>query len=51
LIFNFWVRSSEIETESGFLKTLLQGLTFIKLPFPTLEYNSKGQWKYYWMYF
>lgn len=42
---------TKIETESGFLKTLLQGLTFIKLPFPTLEYNSKGRWKYYWMYF
>jgi hypothetical protein len=43
-----WTR---IKTNSRFLKSLFKGLTFVKLPFPTLEYNSKGQFKGYWIYF
>ncbi|MBS4029476.1 MAG: DUF2279 domain-containing protein [Ignavibacteriales bacterium] len=43
-----WTR---IKTNSRFLKVLLKGMTFIKLPFPTLEYNSKGQFKGYWIYY
>jgi hypothetical protein len=43
-----WTR---IKTNSGFLKVLFKGMTFIKLPFPTLEYNSKGQFKGYWIYY
>ena len=43
-----WVK---IKTNSGFLKVVLKGLTFIKLPFPALEYNSKGKFRGYWMYF
>lgn len=42
---------SKIETNSGFLKILLQGMAFVKLPFPAVEYNSKGQFKGYWFYF
>lgn len=42
-----WTR---IKTNSKFLKVLFKGMTFIKLPFPTLEYNSKGQFKGYWIY-
>jgi uncharacterized protein YfiM (DUF2279 family) len=41
----------KIKTDSGFLKILLHGMTFIKLPFPAVEYNSKGQFKGYWLYF
>lgn len=43
-----WTR---IKTNSRFLKVLFKGMTFIKLPFPTLEYNSKGQFKGYWIYY
>jgi uncharacterized protein YfiM (DUF2279 family) len=43
-----WTR---IKTNSKFLKILLQAMTFIKLPFPALEYNSKGQFKWYWLYY
>lgn len=43
-----WTR---IPTSSRFLKTLFKGMTFIKLPFVTLEYNSKGQFKGYWVYY
>jgi hypothetical protein len=42
---------TKIKTRSKFLKVILQGMTFIKLPFPTLEYNSKGNFKPYWLYF
>jgi hypothetical protein len=43
-----WTR---IKCKSKFLKILLKGLTFVKLPFPTLEYNSKGKFKGYYLYY
>lgn len=43
-----WTR---IETNSKFLQLLFKGMTFIKMPFATLEYNSKGKFKGYWMYY
>lgn len=43
-----WAR---IKTKSKFLKLVLEGMNFIKLPFPTLEYNSKSEFKGYWIYF
>jgi len=43
-----WTR---IKTDSKFLQQLFKGMTFVKLPFPTLEYNSKGQFKGYWIYY
>ena len=42
---------TKIETDSKFLKTVLQGLTFLKLPFPALEYNSMGEFKLYLIYY
>lgn len=42
---------TKIPTNSKILKSLFQGLTFVKIPFPTLEYNSKGKLKGYWIYF
>ena len=42
---------TKIETNSGVLRTLLKGLTFIKLPFPAIEYNPNGQFKGHWLYF
>lgn len=40
-----------VEAESPLARGLLKGLTFAKLPFPAIEYNSMGQWKAYWLYF
>ncbi len=41
----------EIKTRSKFLKKVLNTMVFIKLPFPAVEFNSKGQLKGYWLYF
>ena len=43
-----WTR---IRTRSNFLKMVLQAMTFIKLPFPALEYNTKGKFICYWLYY
>lgn len=43
-----WTR---IKTRSKFLKTVLKGMTFIKLPFPAVEFSSEGKWKGYFMYY
>lgn len=43
-----WTR---IKTNSKFLHLLFKGMTFVKLPFPTLEYNTKGQFNGYWIYY
>ncbi len=40
-----------IKTRSGFVNALCKMLVFVKLPFPALEYNSKGELKGYWIYF
>jgi len=42
---------TKIKTESRFLKIVLQALTFVKLPFPAIEYNSMGKFKGYWLYY
>lgn len=42
---------TKIKTESKFLNLLLKGLTFVKVPFPAVEYNSKGKFKAYYIYF
>ena len=42
---------TKIKTKSKFLTVLFKGMTFVKLPFPALEYNSKGEFKGYWMYY
>lgn len=43
-----WTR---IHTESRFLRILFKGMSFVKMPFPTLEYNSKGRFRGYWIYY
>lgn len=40
-----------IKTRSNFLKVVFKGMSFIKLPFPTIEYNSKGRFKGYWIFY
>jgi hypothetical protein len=43
-----WTR---INANSKFLRFLFKGLSFVKLPFPTLEYNSKDKFVFHWLYF
>lgn len=50
-LFSMDIDWPKIKTNSKFLKVLFKGMTFIKLPFPALEYNSKGQFKGYWIYY
>jgi len=42
---------TKIKTDSRLLNTILKGMFFIKLPFPALEVNSKGQVKGHWLYY
>lgn len=41
----------KIKTSNRFLKILFKGMVFIKLPFPTVEVNSKGELKGHWLYY
>jgi hypothetical protein len=43
-----WTR---IPTKSKFLQFLFKGMNIIKIPFPALEYNTKGEFKGHWLYF
>lgn len=42
---------TRIKTNSHFLKTVFDVLNVIKIPFPTLELNSKGVSKFHFFYF
>jgi len=42
---------SKIKTRSHFLKFLLNGLNFIKFPFPTIEYNNENGFVFHYLYF
>jgi hypothetical protein len=42
---------TKIKTDSPILNVILKGLTFIKLPFPTIEYNSLGNFQYHWLHY
>jgi len=42
---------TKIKTKSKFLKNLFSTLSFIKIPAPTLEINSKGTVKFHYLYF
>jgi hypothetical protein len=42
---------TKIKTNSGFLKFTFKLLSFIKLPFPTLEYNNQDGVVWHWFYF
>jgi len=43
-----WTR---IDTDSRLLKTMFTGLTFLKLPLPALELDSRGRWRGHWLYY
>jgi len=42
---------SMIRTKSKFVKLLLLAVNAIKIPFPALEYNTKGQFRFHYLYF
>ena len=42
---------TKIKTRSHFLKFILNGLNFIKIPFPTLEYNNQKGFVFHGLYF
>ncbi len=42
---------SRIKTRSHFLKFILNGLNFVKIPFPTLEYNNQQGFVFHPLYF
>lgn len=42
---------TKIKTKSRFLKTLFSTISFIKIPAPAIEYNSKGNFNFHWLYF
>lgn len=42
---------TKIKTHSKFMKVILTGMTFIKLPFPTFEISSEGKLKGYLLYY
>jgi hypothetical protein len=50
-LFSLDIDWTRIKTDSKFLQLLFKAITFVKLPFPTIEYNSKGQLKGYWIYY
>ncbi|PKL84229.1 MAG: DUF2279 domain-containing protein [Ignavibacteriae bacterium HGW-Ignavibacteriae-3] len=42
---------TKIKTDSRILQIILNAVTFIKLPFPAIEFNSLGEVKYHWIYY
>ena len=42
---------TKIKTHSKFMKVILAGMTFIKMPFPTFEISSEGKLKGYLLYY
>jgi len=42
---------TKIKTNSKFLKTLFSTINFIKIPAPTLEFDSKGRVSFHYLYF
>ena len=42
---------SKIETKSSFLKTFFSIVNFIKIPAPTLEFNTKNGIKFHYLHF
>ena len=49
--FSLDVDFTRIPTNSKFLKYTFKALNIFKLPFPTLEYNSQGDFVWHWIYF
>lgn len=43
-----WTR---INTNSSVLRFVFKAFNFVKIPFPTLEYNNENQFVFHWLYF
>jgi hypothetical protein len=50
-LFSLDIDASRIHTRHRWLNRVLDGLGFIKVPFPTLEFNSLGKFRAYGFYF
>jgi hypothetical protein len=50
-LFSLDIDWTKIKTSSKLLKAVLNCMVFIKLPFPTLEFNSLGKVRGYWLYY
>lgn len=42
---------NKLNVKSKFLRSLFSVINFIKIPFPTLEYNRIDGWRGHWLYF
>lgn len=42
---------TSIKTNKKWVKKLLYVVNMFRLPAPTLEYNEKGNWNWFWLYF
>lgn len=49
-LFSLDIDWEKIPTNSKLLKGLFVGLNFIKIPFPALEFNTKGKFVWHWMF-
>lgn len=49
--FSLDVEWTRIKTNSSLLRFVFKALSFVKVPFPTLEYNKDDQFVFHWMYF
>jgi hypothetical protein len=50
-LFSLDIDFSKIKTNNKFLKSLFDAMFIVKVPFPTLEYNTKGELKFYPLYY
>ncbi len=50
-LFSLDIDWTKIKTKSKFIRILLKGMVFIKMPSPAIEVNSRGGLKGYWIYF
>jgi hypothetical protein len=51
LFFSLDVDWTKIRTNSTFVEILFKGLNIIKVPFPALQFNTKGEIVGHWLYF
>ena len=49
--FSLDIDFTRIPTNNKFLKHTFRVLNIFKLPFPTIEYNTGGDWVWHWIYF
>ncbi len=50
-LLSFDIDFSKIKTRHGWLQSIFNNMFLIKVPFPTLEYNTKGEVKFHPLYY